>query len=111
MNKTIDYVALGKKIKEKRIERKLTQEQLGEICELSSAHIGHIERGTRILSVDVLFKISQALRVSVDYLLFDSVENDSILSSISPILNDADKKKAQAFLNTVKVLAENIDDL
>ena len=33
MDKNIDYVALGKKIKEKRIERKLTQEQLGEICE------------------------------------------------------------------------------
>lgn len=111
MDKNIDYVALGKRIKEKRIERKLTQEQLGEICELSSAHIGHIERGTRILSVDVLFKISQALNTSVDYLLFDSVDNNNILNSISPILNDADKKKAQTFLNTVKVLAQNIDEL
>lgn len=111
MDKNIDYVALGKRIKEKRIERKLTQEQLGEICELSSAHIGHIERGTRILSVDVLFKISQALNTSVDYLLFDSVDNNNILNSISPILNDADKKKAQTFLNTVKILAQNIDEL
>lgn len=111
MDKNIDYVALGKRIKEKRIERKLTQEQLGEICELSSAHIGHIERGTRILSVDVLFKISQALNISVDYLLFDSVDNNNILNSISPILNDVDKKKAQTFLNTVKVLAQNIDEL
>lgn len=57
MNKNIDYTALGKRIKEKRIENGLTQEQLGELCELSAAHIGHIERGTRILSVDVLFRI------------------------------------------------------
>lgn len=58
MNKNIDYTALGKRIKNKRIEKGFTQEQLGELCELSAAHIGHIERGTRILSVDVLFRIS-----------------------------------------------------
>ena len=111
MDKNIDYVALGKRIKEKRISKKLTQEQLGEICELSAAHIGHIERGTRILSVEVLFRIAQALDVSIDYLLFDSIENDDILSSIAPILKDTNKKKVANFLNTVRVLAENIDEL
>ena len=111
MDKNIDYAALGKKIKEKRISEKLTQEQLGERCELSAAHIGHIERGTRILSVEVLFRIAQVLNVSVDYLLFDSVENDNILSSIAPILKDSDKNKVNNFLKTVRVLAENIDEL
>lgn len=111
MDKNIDYAALGKRIKEKRISEKLTQEQLGEMCELSAAHIGHIERGTRILSVEVLFKIAQVLNVSVDYLLFDSVENDNILNSITPILKDTDKNKVNNFLKTVRVLAENIDEL
>lgn len=111
MNKNIDYAALGKRIKNKRIEQKLTQEQLGELCELSAAHIGHIERGTRILSVDVLFKIAQVLNASVDYLLFDSVENNNILNSIAPILKDTDKNKVSNFLNAVRVLAENIDEL
>lgn len=111
MDKNIDYTALGKRIKNKRVENKLTQEQLGEMCELSAAHIGHIERGTRILSVEVLFRIAQVLNVSVDYLLFDSVENDNILSSIAPILKDSDKNKVNHFLNTVRVLADNIDEL
>ena len=111
MDKNIDYAALGKRIKEKRISEKLTQEQLGEMCELSAAHIGHIERGTRILSVEVLFRIAQVLNVSVDYLLFYSVENDNILNSITPILKDTDKNKVNHFLNTVRVLAENIDEL
>ncbi|MGN0507962.1 MAG: helix-turn-helix domain-containing protein [Ruminococcus sp.] len=111
MDKNIDYTALGKRIKNKRVENKLTQEQLGEMCELSAAHIGHIERGTRILSVEVLFRIAQVLNVSVDYLLFDSVENDNILSSIAPILKDSDKNKVNNFLKTVRVLAENIDEL
>lgn len=111
MDKNIDYAALGKRIKNKRVENKLTQEQLGEMCELSAAHIGHIERGTRILSVDVLFRIAQVLNVSVDYLLFESVENDNVLKSIAPMLKDSDKNKVNHFLNTVRVLAENIDEL
>jgi transcriptional regulator with XRE-family HTH domain len=111
MDRNIDYVALGKRIKDKRIENKLTQEQLGEKCDLSAAHIGHIERGTRILSVDVLFKISQVLKVSVDYLLFDSVDNNQILNSIGSMLKNTDKDKVNSFLNTVRLLAENLDKL
>lgn len=111
MNKNIDYTALGKRIKEKRISKGLTQEQLGEICELSAAHIGHIERGTRILSVEVLFRISQALDTSIDWLVFDSVENKHMLNEIDSVLKDTDKAKVNTFLNTVRVLADNIDKL
>lgn len=111
MNKNIDYTALGKRIKEKRIENGLTQEQLGELCELSAAHIGHIERGTRILSVDVLFRISQVLNTSIDYLVFDSVGNENMLSEIASTIKNADKNKVSTFMNTVRVLADNIDEL
>ncbi|MCH5303473.1 MAG: helix-turn-helix transcriptional regulator [Ruminococcus sp.] len=112
MDKNIDYKALGKRIKNKRKEKHLTQEQLSEICDLSAAHIGHIERGTRILSVDVLVRLSKALDVSLDYLLFDVVsDNENVLKSINPILKETDKKKADYFLNTVRLLAENLDEL
>lgn len=111
MNRSIDYVALGKRIREKRIEKNLTQEQLGEICDLSAAHIGHIERGTRKLSVEVLFNIAQALNTSIDFLLFDSVSDNNILANIAPLIENADKNKADGFLKTVKVLADNIDKL
>ncbi len=111
MNKTINYEALGMRIREKRIEKNYTQEKLGEMCDLSAAHIGHIERGTRILSVEVLFKIAQTLDVSVDYLLFDSVEDDNILETVAAVLKSSDKDKVRIFLNTVRILAENIDRL
>ena len=111
MNKTINYEALGMRIRQKRIEKNFTQEKLGEMCDLSAAHIGHIERGTRILSVEVLFKIAQTLDVSVDYLLFDSVENSDIISSISSTLKKCDKNRVNNFLNIVRILAENIDKL
>ena len=40
-----------------------------------------------------------------------TVENNNILSSIAPILKDSDKNKVNNFLKTVRVLAENIDEL
>ena len=73
--------------------------------------IGHIERGTRILSVDVLFRISQALDTSIDRLVFDSVENRHMLNEIDSVLKGTDKTKVNTFLNTVRILADNIDKL
>ncbi len=93
MNKNIDYTALGKRIKNKRIEKGLTQEQLGELCELSAAHIGHIERGTRILSVDVLFRISQALDTSIDWLVFDWSKTNICLTKLTACLKTPTKPK------------------
>ena len=93
MNKNIDYTALGKRIKEKRIEKGLTQEQLGELCELSAAHIGHIERGTRILSVDVLFRISQALDTSIDGLYLIRLKTNICLTKLTACLKTPTKPK------------------
>ena len=112
MNKDFDYKALGKRIQLKRKEQHLTQEQLSEICDLSAAHIGHIERGTRVLSVDVLVRLARALDVSIDYLLFDSVvDNKNILENMRSVLQETDEQKVKYFLNTVKLLAENLDKL
>ena len=47
MKSEFDYAALGERIRRARKQKHLTQEQLAEACDLSTAHIGHIERGTR----------------------------------------------------------------
>lgn len=111
MEKEIDYEALGMRIRNIRKERNVTQEKLGEICELSTAHIGHIERGTRIPSLDTLFRISQALGVSIDYMVFDSVASDNnLLVFLNSILQNKDKRKIKTFMTAVKALADRIDD-
>ena len=112
MTNQLDYTAIGERIRQVRKERRLTQEQLAEACGLSASFIGHIERGTRILSVDTLYQISLQLKVSTDYLLLDSAGLDShLLQSISAILKTKDKRKVERFLNTVKILTDKIDEL
>ena len=112
MTNQLDYTAIGERIRQTRKERGLTQEQLAEACGLSTSFVGHIERGTRILSVDTLYQISLQLKISTDYLLLDSAGLDSqILQNISAILKTKNKRKVETFLNTVRILADKIDEL
>lgn len=111
MKTELDYQELGMRIKKCRKTCGLTQEYLGELCSLSTSHIGHIERGTRIPSVDTLFRISSALNVSVDYLLSGSLSDSAYFDNIAAIIKGKNDKQIKAFLSAVKVLANNIDEL
>lgn len=66
---TMNYSAIGKKIRQKRLFWGFTQAQLAEAAEISVAFVGHIERGTRVLSVETLFRMCKVLRLSADDLL------------------------------------------
>ena len=65
----MDYLAIGKRIKEARIKQKLTQMDVAEKADISYSFYGHIERGTRKLSVETLYKLALVLNCSADELL------------------------------------------
>lgn len=70
----MNYEALGKRIRAQRKLREMTQEALAEAVGISCSFLGHIERGTRKLSVDTLVSIADVLHVSCDLLLQDSMD-------------------------------------
>lgn len=70
------YEDLGRRIKQQRILAQLTQDKLSEKAGISLSFLGHIERGTRKASLDTLVRICNALGVSPNLLLQDSLEND-----------------------------------
>lgn len=65
----MDYVELGKRVRINRKKSGLTQEKLAELVDVSTSYIGHIERGTRKLSVDMLHRLCKVLGLSADYLM------------------------------------------
>ena len=112
MNNKFDYSVLGIKIRQARKAKNMTQEQLAEACDLSTAHIGHIERGTRALSIESLILISRVLNISTDYLLFDVANlGDKRIDNLLGLVKNADKEKVDRFYVVVKILAENIDKI
>ena len=62
----INYQRIGKKIRELRIKRKLSQETLAELCDLSSSYISYIETGKKRLSFATLEKLSKYLNFDID---------------------------------------------
>lgn len=69
----MNQLALGKRIREQRKKLNLTQEQLAEKIDVSTTYIGFVERGERSITLGKLTCLANALGVSIDYLLSDTV--------------------------------------
>lgn len=65
----------GKRIKELRKNKKLTQEQLGELVRIDYKQIGNIETGTYFTTMPTLEKIANALDVEIAELFNYSHKN------------------------------------
>ena len=57
---------VGKRIKELRNNKRLTQEQLALLSELDRTYIASVEKGKRNISIINLYKISKALEISLE---------------------------------------------
>ena len=66
---TIDYKALGAKIKEYRKKENITQEQLAKYLDVDQTMITKLENGTRSLNVLLIEKICNLFGCSDTYLL------------------------------------------
>ncbi|MBT3249947.1 MAG: helix-turn-helix transcriptional regulator [Candidatus Pacebacteria bacterium] len=60
---------LGKKIKQLRAEKKLSQEDLAEMTGVTTVYIGYIEQGRRVPSLKTTDKIARALGIKITDLL------------------------------------------
>lgn len=99
----MDQSALGTRIREARLKKKLTQEQLAEKADIGFYYIGEIERGVKFPSLTVFIKIVEALGVSADSLLKDELSaspefNNEITSKLEK-LNPKQRAGAVAILD------------
>lgn len=65
----------GERLKELRLQKKMSQTELADLVGLRYAHISRYENGGSMPSAEMLMKLSKALAVSVDYLLFGKKED------------------------------------
>lgn len=64
MDKNEYLVRFGKRMKELRKQKGLSQEELSLLCELDRSYIGGVERGERNISLINIHKIAIALNIS-----------------------------------------------
>lgn len=99
----MDYIDLGRRVKDLRKKQHLTQEALADKLDISASFLGHIERGTRIASLQTLVKLCIALDTDPNYLLAAST---GVLSHPVPesMSEEAHKQLAELFYQGYKIL-------
>ena len=88
MQQEINYKMLGLKIKEIRISKGLTQDNLAELVSCNTSHISNIENNHTKVSLNVLLAIANSLNTSIDYLLSDAKRHTNFCDGNRRLLID-----------------------
>lgn len=107
----MDYTAIGKRIRAKRKQKDLSQEELAEMVNISTVHMSHIETGYTKLSLPVLVDIACALGVRTDDLIFDkdTMGKDELLEEIALELEGCTTAQLLALRQILSASKEAID--
>lgn len=104
----MDYKDFGSRVRAARRQQSLTQERLAEKVGISASFLGHIERGTRVASLETLVDLCNALNVAPEYLLRASL--GSYDQHMPKGLSDEDRSKLVEILRMAQDTFANWDD-
>lgn len=101
-----DYRDIGKRIAKLRENRNMTQSDLASAAEFSIQHISNIERGHTKLALSALIKLSNALEVSPDVILCDTVYSSKAIfkDELSELIESADENEIKIMVSLFKTL-------
>lgn len=94
---------IGNRIRNARDAKKLTQEKLGELVELTPNAISNIENGTSCPNLKNIVAITQVLEISIDYLMAppQSDRNEMYIHEIIVKLNSMEEWELEYFNNYI----------
>lgn len=107
--KRMDFEGMGTRIKDIRTQKNITQDQLAEMIGSDRAVIARIENGNKGCSMDFFVNIANALEISADYLLVDSLEfpkKTSDEAEISRIISGCTSEETTILIRTINALRE-----
>ena len=108
----LDYSLIGSRIKEARLAKNMTQEELAAQIDISVAFLSRVERGSTHINLKRLSQICNLLEVSEGYLLNgSSSDSDNYLTpEFSHILKNASPKTQKLIYNIAKLIIEHEED-
>jgi transcriptional regulator with XRE-family HTH domain len=102
----IDYLDIGRRVREERNRQKISQEKLAEMVGVGTTHISHIETGNNIPSMKTFIAIINALNLSSDELLRNHIQKAKHIfeGELSDIIKDCTDEEARIITDTAKAL-------
>ena len=106
MQRELDFEKIGRKIREVRTEKQLTQDFIANQVDVNVSHISNIETGKSKVSLTSLVLICNALNVTLDYILENeyNAPASTIEKEIINTSSNLDKEKKEQLLRIAKVL-------
>ena len=108
INSTINYAKIGKRIKNKRMELKITQEQMASDLNLSTYYISKIENGKATATLDTLAYISQYLKLDLSYVISgtSTIVDTYYIDELNQICSKANKKQLSLIIRLAKAVLD-----
>ncbi len=106
----IDYSSIGFKVRQARLERKITQEQLAEAVGVGVTHISHLETGSGTISLKVFIAIVNYLNCSVDELLYKEIKTARPIVNnwLTELVADCDQSEIKIIADTITTLKQSL---
>ena len=109
----IDYSVIGSRIKQARLSKNLTQEDLADQIDISVAFLSRVERGNSHINLKRLNQICGLLDVSEGYILNGASNNakNYLEQEFAELLKKVSPQKQKLIYNVAKAIAETEEDI
>lgn len=98
----LDYKKIGMRIRQVRKAKEWSQDELAKKSGISMSFLGHIERGTRIMSLETFTAVCDALETGADELLWGTVHPNSMLDVFEP--SGEERKQPDSYSMYVRIM-------
>ena len=107
---SLNFKTIGKRIKEGRESKNLSQEQLSEMCNLSTSFISCIESGKKNASIKSFERIGDVLGIPIATLLNSNLNNDlfEYKSKLMSIIEDCNNYEQQVIFDLVIAIKSSL---
>lgn len=104
----INYKLIGKRIKQSRLKKKITQEKLAEKLNVSPEYCSKIECGKVKINLQRLSQISLILDEKIEFLISGTIveTKDYLKEDIANVLNSLSSNKIDAILEIAKIISK-----
>ena len=102
----VDKRKVGKQIKMMRTSKRMTQEELAEMIDVSPTCISLVETGTKALSLSKAIELADVLKVSMDVLFQDNrlQQEESDIAEAAFLLQGCNSYEKEVIVDTIFAL-------
>lgn len=105
----LDYNIIGSRIKQARLAKNYTQEDLAEQVDISVAFLSRVERGHSHINLKRLNQICKLLDITEGYVLNGASSNSEnyLEKEFAELLKNCSPEKQRLIYNVAKTIAES----